>query len=72
LFTLNIELEKGETMPITVRANDDPAQLAQAFVERIRQRTGGSANGDNSNVVLALTKLIQDQIRAKAAKAVST
>jgi uncharacterized protein (DUF2267 family) len=59
-------------MPITVRANDDPAQLAQAFVERIRQRNGGSANGDNSNVVLALTKLIQDQIRAKAAKAVST
>jgi hypothetical protein len=68
LFTLNIELERGETMPITVRAKDDPAQLALAFVERFQQRSGNSANTDNSNVVQALTRLIQQQIETRTAK----
>ncbi|KAI9286543.1 hypothetical protein BC943DRAFT_320914 [Umbelopsis sp. AD052] len=70
LFTLNIELEKGETMPITIRANDDPRQLAVAFVERFQKRSGdGGASVNNNNVVEALTHLIQQQIKIKTGKA---
>ncbi|KAI8579171.1 hypothetical protein K450DRAFT_243108 [Umbelopsis ramanniana AG] len=69
LFTLNIELEKGETMPITIRANDDPRQLAVAFVERFRKRSGDGASVNNNNVVEALTHLIQQQIKIKSGKA---
>jgi hypothetical protein len=69
LFTLNIELEKGETMPITIRANDDPRQLAVAFVERFQQRSGDVSSANNDNVVEALTHLIQQQIKIKSGKA---
>ncbi|KAH8550833.1 hypothetical protein BGW37DRAFT_60402 [Umbelopsis sp. PMI_123] len=68
LFTLNIELEKGETMPITVRANDDPKQLALAFVERYQKRGENVSSVNNDNVVEALTHLIQQQIKIKTAK----
>lgn len=69
LFTLNIELEKGETMPITVRANDDPRQLAVAFVERYQKRCSDGSLVNNNNVVEALTQLIQQQIKIKSGKA---
>ncbi|CAO3665961.1 unnamed protein product [Umbelopsis ramanniana] len=69
LFTLNIELEKGETMPITVRENDDPRQLAVAFVERYQKRSSDGSSVNNNNVVEALTHLIQQQIKIKSGKA---
>ncbi|KAG2181036.1 hypothetical protein INT43_008618 [Umbelopsis isabellina] len=63
IVTLNIELEKGEALPIIVRAKDDPKELATAFVERLSQRKN-NISIDN-NIVQALTQLIEQKIRDK-------
>lgn len=63
IVTLNIELEKGEALPIIVRAKDDPKELATAFVERLSHRKK-NISVDN-NIVQALTQLIEQKIRDK-------
>ncbi|KAJ2959664.1 hypothetical protein NQZ79_g4902 [Umbelopsis isabellina] len=63
LVTLNIELEKGEALPIIVRAKDDPKELATAFAERLSQRKNNIPI--DNNIVQALTQLIEQKIRDK-------
>ncbi|CAM0136582.1 hypothetical protein VKS41_003384 [Umbelopsis sp. WA50703] len=63
IVTLNIELEKGEALPIIVRAKDDPKELATAFVERLSRRKNNIPI--DNNIVQALTQLIEQKIRDK-------